>query len=346
MTKKKKPLIFIPLSILSALVVVAVSLLGALFWNRFSRGVVPTEAQLAAVRAAGQTYDRVVIFGVDGAGGHFGEMDTPSFDRVFLSEERGGSVTYEATAQYPTESAQNWGSMLHGVRSGKHGLTNEIASSRPFTDERYPSLFKVYAERHPGAYMASVVDWDVVNGGIIEQGIEGLTRINVGELIREEVSGLDWYASEYAIDTAVADEAIRELRENDPVILFTHFDCVDAAGHLWGSGSTKYEEAISHVDDQIGRIFDACEEMGIADSTLFICVSDHGHKLTGGHGRNCPVVRHTTFAVAGGKGNVISGTPGYVVTQDLASVVFYALGERQPDAWDSSVPKNMFTGLA
>ena len=30
----------------------------------------------------------------------------------------------------------------------------------------------------------------------------------------------------------------------------------------------------------------------------------------------------------------------------MASVVFYALGERQPDVWDSSVPKNMFTGLA
>ena len=58
-----------------------------------------------------------------------------------------------------------------------------------------------------------------------------------------------------------------------------------------------------------------------------------------------PVVRNVTFAVAGGKGNTIKGTPGYVVTQDMASVVMYALGELQPTSWDSSVPKNMFVGV-
>ena len=345
MTRKKKLLIIIPCATLVVLLVVSMSLLGALLFNRFSRGIVPTEEQIAARKEAGKAYDRVVIFGVDGAGGAFASMETPGFDRVFLSDDRGGSVTYEAISQYPTESAQNWGSMLHGVRCGKHGLTNEIAAARPFTDERYPSLFKLYAERHPGARMASVVDWDVVNTGIIEQDIPGLTRINVGDLLKGETAGLGWYERERAVDTAVADEAIKQIETNDPTILFLHFDCVDAAGHMWGSASSNYAEAIRHVDDQIGRIYARCEEMGLTESTLFICVSDHGHKQSGGHGRNCPIVRHTTFAVAGGRDDVISGTPDYVVTQDMASVVFYALGELQPECWDSSVPKNMFKGL-
>ena len=56
-------------------------------------------------------------------------------------------------------------------------------------------------------------------------------------------------------------------------------------------------------------------------------------------------VQNVTFAVAGAKDNVIDGTPGYTVTQDMTAVVFYALGEKQFPSWDCSVPKDMFIGL-
>ena len=159
------------------------------------------------------------------------------------------------------------------------------------------------------------------------------------------MSGLSGIESEKIVDTKVAELAIHEIQNNNPTILFTHFDCVDAAGHATGTGKPEYIDAMQHVDNLIGQIYQACVDQGWQNNTLFVCVADHGHEYNGGHGSNNDVVKYVTFAVAGGKGNIMKGTPGYAVTQDVAAVVFYALGEKQYSSWDCSVPRNMFEGL-
>ena len=344
MTKKKAMAIFIPIvSFVVVVAVVAISLLSVLVFNRFSRGVVPSSAQVQALVESGKAYDHVVIFGVDGAGGYFGQMDTPGFDSVFKNEEIDSSVTYEAMSQFPTESGYNWTSMIHGVWCGKHKIDNDTAINKKYTDTKYPSLFKVYAERHPETYMVSVCDWAAINYGIIED-IPQVTKINAAD-IAGDTSGLSWLESEKIVDAAVADEVINQIKNNNPKITFMHFDCVDAAGHMFGTGKPEYIDAMRHVDSLIGKIYAACVEQGWRDNSLFLCISDHGHEYEGGHGSNNAIVRNVTFAVAGGKGNIVSGKPEYVVTQDMASVVFYALGEVQPESWDGSVPKHMFKDI-
>ena len=346
MNKKKLFRIVIPVSVFVVVVTVTFSLLGALIFNRFSRGIVPTEADVQALRDAGGAYEHVVIIGVDGAGGYFGEMDTPRFDSFFNGEVIDAAVTYTAMSQFPTDSAPNWGSMIHGVTLIKHGLQNGVASSEKYTDTKYPSIFKVYAERHPGAYMSSIVDWSVINTGIIEDDIPGMEKVNAGDLVpQSELAGLSGLESEMKVDAAVADAAIERIKTSDPKILFLHFDCVDSAGHGYGTGKPEYIDAMSYVDGLIARIYDACEEAGWLENTLFICAADHGHLYSGGHGTNSAVVRKVTVAVAGARGNVVSGTPGYVVTQDVAAITFYALGEVQHENWDCSVPKNMFKDI-
>lgn len=342
MTKKRKIILFVSVGIAVIFVVVSILLAFSFVFNRFSRGIVSNDTQLKLLADNNQVYDHVVILGVDGAGGYFGQMDTPGFDKVF-GGELDASVTYKAISQFPTESGYNWTSMIHGVWCGKHKIDNNTASTRKYTDTKYPSFFKVYAERHHDAYMVSVVDWPAINYGIIED-ISQVNKINASSLV-SSTEGLSGIESEKLIDVAVADEAINQIKHNNPKILFTHFDCVDAAGHTVGTGKPEYIDAMQHVDNQISRIYDACVEMGWDKNTLFICISDHGHEYNGGHGSNHDVVRYVTFAVAGAKGNVISGTPEYVVTQDMAAVVFYALGEKQYQTWDCSVPKNMFKGL-
>ena len=133
--------------------------------DRLSRGIVPTAEDLANAKV----YKRVVIFGVDGAGGMFPEANTPYFDEIFAN----GSVSYTGMSQCPTISAQNWGSMLLGVTCQKHDLTNATTaiSKNP---GKYESIFKIYSRVNPNATMYSCVDWKNINYGIIEDGIPGM----------------------------------------------------------------------------------------------------------------------------------------------------------------------------
>ena len=327
--------------------VIVFSCLGAFVFNRYSQGTLPTDKDLQKLKANGQVYEHVVIFGVDGAGGYFDLMDTPGFDSVFKSSSLASSVTYTGMSQYPTISAQNWGSMIHGVRCTKHKLTNDIASNKKYTDTKYPSFFKVYAERHPEEMESiySIVHWEPINYGIIED-MPQINKISVTDEIGRSTGDEKKNIPSADIDDMVCDRTIEVIQTKDPKIIFTHFDCVDSAGHGYGWGKPVFVEAMTRADKCIARIYQACVEKGWKDNTLFICISDHGHETFRGHGSNNYTVRNVTFAVAGNKGNVIQGKPGHVVTQDMASVVLYALGEKQPESWESRVPRNMFSSLS
>lgn len=319
-------------AVVAAILVAAIvlSCLGALVFTRFSEGVVPTEEDLT--RAV--VYDRVVLIGVDGAGSWFERCDTPAFDRIFAA----GSVTYEGWSQYPTISAENWTSMLHGVRCQKHGVNNKKADARPYTDERYPSVFKIYAERHPEAQFYAACSWAPINKGIIED-LPAVTKVSGGP-----IEG-DTY--ETMADGVVMDAVLTQLADPafDPKIMFIHLDEVDGYGHHYGSNAAQYRDAIETVDVYIGQIYDACCARGWRDDTLYMVVSDHGHRITTGHGTNTKREWEVTVAVTGNLGNIRAGKPGKVVTQDVASIVLYALGEKQPEGFDGRVPYGMFTTI-
>ena len=336
MARKHK--IFVIISSISlSVIIIFLTCMSLLVWNRISRGVVPTEKQVQELIESGGVYDHVVIFGVDGAGGYFNNMDTPGFDKVFKNE-LDASITYEAVTQLPVDSGPNWASMMHGVPFSKHHRWNDNTATEKYTDTNYPSFFKVHAQNHPEDYMVSVVNWSNINYGIIED-IDQLGKVYGSDLADGKS------VSSEEMDSLVADEAIRQIKTNNPKIVYTHFDCVDHAGHTYGWGKPEYEAAISYADSLIERIYDACVEIGWKENTLFMCVADHGHKNSGGHWGNSPQVRNVVFAVAGGKGNIINGKPEYVVVQDFASVVTYALGDKQPDSWEGGVPKKMFKGI-
>ena len=74
------------------------------------------------------TYQYVVVIGVDGAGAYFQRAQTPCIDEIFQN----GAVTYKMLTSKPTISAQCWGSMLHGVTPEFHGLTNAIVAATAY----------------------------------------------------------------------------------------------------------------------------------------------------------------------------------------------------------------------
>ena len=95
MEKRKIALIVITCIIIASMLVsVGVSIWDMDFMakhlpERYSNGIIPTNADVAnAVK-----YDRVVIFGIDGMGTKFKDLDSPNYDKIF----KDGSISYFAT---------------------------------------------------------------------------------------------------------------------------------------------------------------------------------------------------------------------------------------------------------
>ena len=298
--------------------------------DRKSEGIIPTDEE---VRNSPH-YKYIMIFGVDGAGGNFSLFDTPNFDRIFSA----GSINENGIAEYPTNSAQNWASMFTGVTAQKHQFTNDKACVFLKIFDKYPTFFKIHAQNDNKATYYSAVNWIPINLGLIEPMIWGMTKDTC-------YFGTFGDKDDANVDRTVKEHVLERLERQTDTIVYTHFDQVDEAGHIHGKSSIEYEQAMKTIDGYVGEIYDAYVNKGIADETLFILVSDHGHKEGGGHGGEDPLEKQTTLAVYGGKGDIIQGSSGKYVSHDLASIVLYALGDKQPEYFEGGVPTNLFSSL-
>ena len=284
----------------------------------------------ASVSLAGEeggsfgAYEHVFIIGVDGAGRFFRDADTPNFDRIFEN----GAVDYTARTETITVSAQNWGSILTGVSHLKHLLTNSGADRKErSSDTRYPSIFTYTRRALPGAELASFVNWNTINHGIIENDI-GVNKVNVGD------------------DAALTDAICSYFNDGaSPTLFFTQFDSVDHIGHEVGSNDQSYFDQISTVDGYIGRIYDTLEENGLLENGLFIVTADHGEMLSKGHGGLTMRETNTTVAAVG-KTVVPGGTLDRDTrNRDVAAIALYALGIERPSVMTARIPANLFEGV-
>ena len=265
-------------------------------------------------------YERVVLLGVDGAGNFFNKTDTPNIDRIFEN----GAVTYDVLTSNPTISAECWGSMLHGVTPQCHRLSNSLVSSTPYDPEsEFPSAFRIIRENDPDAVLASFCNWNPINVGIIEDNL-GVHKASGG-------------------DAAITQMICDYVAENDPTFLFVQFDEVDGAGHGSGYGSAGHLKQISITDGYIGKIYEAYEERGFLDTTLFIVTADHGGTPGGSHGGLSDAEKYVMFAAAGK--TVEKGTIEDMEIRDSASIVLHALGYEQPESWTGRVPSALFEGV-
>lgn len=267
---------------------------------------------------------RVVLFGIDGAGTFFAKAQTPNMDRIFA----GGAVSRRTLTEIPTISAECWGGMLHGVECGWHGLTNSVVGGTPYpTDSEYPSVFRVIREAVPEAKLASFCDWDPINFGIVE-------------------NGLDVYKFSDR-DEKMVEPAIGYIRENDFTFLFFQFDSVDGAGHRYGYGSPEHLEAIRRNDGYIGSVVAAIEERGWLEDTLILVEADHGgtpnHGFGGHHGGATEEEMYVSFFAAGP--GVAPGDVTDMLVRDTPAIVLHALGIPQPEAWTARVPEGLFSGF-
>lgn len=287
----------------------------------------PEEVVDSVIPESKGAYKHVVIIGVDGGGAFFKDTDTPRCDEIF----KGQAVTYRSKTSYPTISAQCWGSLLHGVLPEFHGITNQIAKTTAYPqDSPYPSIFRVVREANPDAVLASIVKWNAINKGIIEDNL-GIVK-------------------DHGSDLEVSQKIVKYFTSNIPTLLFVQFDSGDSAGHSYGYGSDNHLAAISAIDALIGSVYDQLKMKGILDETLFIVTADHGGTPTkedgsvgGNHGGDTDAERYVFLGVAGK--TVADGTIEGAETRDIAAISAYALGLECPETWTGHVPSGVFQGV-
>lgn len=290
---------------------------------------------LISVVQAGEFGKRhVLLFGIDGL----------RADALKVSVEKGavpnlagliatGAVTWTAytggTPDTPTfqstVSGPGWSSVLTGVWTDKHGVTDNGFKGSHF--DRYPNFFERLHEGHPQAKFVSLVSWSPIHESIIppspEDGRMGIVRHTFGHEERAEAK--------------LIAETAREISSTDPDIVFCYQGDVDHAGHGYGFSPDvpKYMAAIAMADARIGEVLEAVRKRpGFAEEEwLFVVATDHGGKGTR-HGGQSPEERTIPLIVSGGgtpKGLVSDEAPGQTC---VPATICRFLGVEIPDAWE------------
>lgn len=268
----------------------------------------PTKAEETSSKSP-----RVLILGIDGCRPDaVAAANAPNLDR--LAQE--GVLFDHAQTGEDTVSAPGWSSMLTGVWANKHGVHDN--SFRGARYDRYPHFFKRLKEVRPDAFTASIVHW---------QPIRFLIVRNDANLSRSPGK-----------DERVEVEACKLLAEQDPTVLFLHFDDVDSAGHSKGFHPSvpEYIAAIELVDQRIGRVLEAlrARKTYSNEDWLILVSTDHGGKGTShSNGADIPEIR-TIFMIVSGESadrQAKSDAPAYVV--DVAATALAHLGVELKPEW-------------
>ncbi|BFM44505.1 hypothetical protein CFS9_31460 [Flavobacterium sp. CFS9] len=197
---------------------------------------------------------KLLLIGIDGCRGDaLMSSNTPNVKSLLNNSV----YSFDALTNSPTWSGNGWSTMLTGVSSSKHGVTDNSFSTPNFT--LYPSFLKRLEIGNPALKTISIVHWSPINDDIID-GID----------VEKNVTA----------DLDVKNEAVNALKNDNPDALFLQFDDVDHAGHSSGfSGSVpQYKAAIETTDSYIGEILNALKSRPTYNDEdwLIIVSTDHG----------------------------------------------------------------------
>jgi hypothetical protein len=313
--RQTRPFLLFPLLLLGAVI--------ALAWNPPSPAPPPP----------GFTNRRAIVFGIDGL----------RSDALKLAVENGtapniaalirdGAVTWNAYAggnlgtptQQATNSGPGWASVLTGVWTNKHGVTNNAFTGRNFTD--YPHFFKTLKALDPSATTSSLVSWPEINNFIVEDS-GGATICDCHTYTSGSYDNRD---------AELTTKAVELINTGLQDVMFHYLGAVDIAGHTYGFSPTipEYMQAIAAADARVGLVLNAVRNLPDFDPAewLFVLTTDHGG-IGFGHGGQSNEERIIPFIASGGnvpKGIITREVIGQVA---VPATVFRHLGRGIPADW-------------
>jgi predicted AlkP superfamily pyrophosphatase or phosphodiesterase len=196
------------------------------------------------------------------------------FAKALVGGEKG------AYSQTPTISAVGYNSVLTGTWVNKHNVRdNDIAAP----NYHYPTIFRLLKTQSPEKKIGIFSSWQdnrtkLVGDGKKETGsiffdykFDGLELDTVNYLHDEKRDFM------HRIDEKVTDEAVKTIREKAPDLSWVYLEYTDDMGHMYGDGP-EFNKAISYMDAQVGRIWNAIEyrQQNFYENWLMVVTTDHG----------------------------------------------------------------------
>lgn len=224
-----------------------------------------------------QDIKKVLIIGIDGCRADaLITAITPNIDSLIDN----GVYSPDALNDDITISGPGWSANLCGVWSNKHLVTNNNFDGNNY--EEFPPFFHYVEIFNEELNTVSICNWNPINDFIVDDSVD--FKLNVSN------------------DGSVSSEAVSYIINNNPDVLFLHFDDVDHAGHSYGFSPEvpEYIDAIEEVDALISPIINAIENRPEYENEdwLILLTSDHGGLGTS-HGGNS-IQEQNVFFIASG----------------------------------------------
>jgi hypothetical protein len=227
----------------------------------------------------------VILFGFDAMGSYgFQRAHTPYMNKMI--EE--GAVTMNARSVRETSSSQNWMSMVSGTCIEQHGVYDNSwepynAPIEPTVKNAkglFPTIFDHLFEQRPDAKVYAYYQWT------------GQDRMYDLSHVTKRVTGMT--------DDEILDGAMQAYLDDQPDFLFVSLNITDEMGHEYGHESDEYLNAISHLDEKVGKFVEELKSRNLLDDVTIIITADHGG-IRYGHGGDTPQELLIPIIMYGGK---------------------------------------------
>ena len=227
-----------------------------------------SEAQLTL---SGKTR-KVLVIGIDGCLWKvFSQTNSPNIQNLINT----GYFASNTLNENPTVSGPNWATILTGTVVAKHNVLDNGFGGNALNT--YPSFFNAIKTASPARRTASFVSWASINDYIVKTADATLKTLSV------DLSGKTSNNSGYddpQLDANTKTNVVNELTNNNPDVIFSHFDNMDHTGHSTGfsTSNAAYVSAIQVIDAHVGNIITALHNRAnyANEDWLIVLTTDHG----------------------------------------------------------------------